>query len=137
MVFGREAGQGPKNSFWERWSNIRSKDYAMEIKFKVWYEKDGEVLFGSGRRELLKAVDKYNSLNAAAKHMKMSYRAAWGRLRASEERLGLKLVESHPPHRALQLTKEARSLIKKFDKLEQEMRDHVRKISKEDKQHSR
>ncbi len=48
----------------------------MEIKFKVWYEKDGEVLFGSGRRELLNAVDQYNSLHAAAKHMKMSYRAA-------------------------------------------------------------
>jgi molybdate transport system regulatory protein len=109
----------------------------MEIKFKVWYEKDGEVLFGSGRRELLNAVDQYNSLHAAAKHMKMSYRAAWGRLRASEERLGIKLVESHPPHRALHLTKDARSLISKFDKLEQKMRDLVRKISRKDKGNSR
>jgi molybdate transport system regulatory protein len=109
----------------------------MDIKFKVWYEKDGKVLFGSGRRELLNAVDQYNSLHAAAKHMKMSYRAAWGRLRASEERLGIKLVESHPPHRALHLTKEARSLISKFDKLEQKMRDLVRKISQKDKENSR
>jgi len=104
----------------------------MEIKFKVWYEKDGEVLFGGGRRELLAAVDKYHSLTAAAKHMKMSYRAAWGRLRASEERLGKKLVESHPPNRALQLTKEARSLMSRFDKLEQEMRDLVLKLSQDE-----
>jgi molybdate transport system regulatory protein len=109
----------------------------MEIKFKVWYEKDGEVLFGGGRRELLAAVDTYHSLTAAAKHMKMSYRAAWGRLRASEERLGVKLVESHSPRRALQLTKEARSLISKFDKVDREMRKLVQKISREDREKSR
>lgn len=109
----------------------------MEIKFKVWYEKDGEVLFGGGRRELLAAVDKYHSLAAAAKHMKMSYRAAWGRLRASEERLGKKLVESHSPNRALQLTSEARALMNKFDKLDREMRKLVQKISREDREKSR
>jgi len=108
----------------------------MEIKFKVWYEKDGRVLFGSGRRELLALLDKHHSLTAAAKHMKMSYRAAWGRLRASEERLGKKLVESHPPNRALQLTQEARSLMSKFDKLDREMRQLVQKISQEDKNNS-
>jgi molybdate transport system regulatory protein len=104
----------------------------MEIKFKVWYEKDGEVLFGGGRRELLAAVDKYHSLAAAAKHMKISYRAAWGRIRASEERLGVKLVESHAPHRAFQLTKEARLLVSKFDTLDREMRKLVQKISRDD-----
>jgi molybdate transport system regulatory protein len=112
------------------------KGTSMEIRFKVWYEKDGKVLFGGGRRELLAAVDKYKSLNAAAKHMKMSYRAAWGRLRASEERLGKKLVESHPPNRALQLTQEARSLMSKFDKLDLKMRQLLQKISQEDKKNS-
>jgi molybdate transport system regulatory protein len=109
----------------------------MEIKFKVWYEKDGKVLFGGGRRELLAAVDKYNSLHAAAKHLQMSYRAAWGRIRASEERLGIKLVESHPPNRALQLTKEARVLISKFERLEQEIQNLAKKINQEDDTKSR
>jgi len=103
----------------------------MEIKFKVWYENEGKVVFGGGRRELLKAIDKYNSLHAASKHMKMSYRAAWGRLRASEERLGMKLVESHPPKRELQLTAEARLLLSKFDRLDQEIRDLLQKIGHE------
>jgi molybdate transport system regulatory protein len=109
----------------------------MEIRFKVWYEQDGKVLFGGGRRELLAAVDKYKSLNAASKHMKMSYRAAWGRIRASEERLGIRLVESCPTSRALQLTTEARLLISRFDRLEQEMRELVCKISQEEIQSSR
>lgn len=103
----------------------------MEIKYKVWFEKDGKVIFGSGRRELLRAVDEYNSLNAAAKHLNMSYRAAWGRIRASEERLGMKLVEPHPSGRALHLTDEARALLIMFDKLEWEMRDIAKKTSKE------
>ena len=103
----------------------------MEIKYKVWFEKDGKVIFGSGRRELLRAVDMYNSLNAAAKHLNMSYRAAWGRLRASEERLGMKLVEPHPSGRALHLTEEARTLLNKFDKLERKIHDLVQTIDQE------
>jgi molybdate transport system regulatory protein len=98
----------------------------MEIKYKVWFEKDGKVIFGSGRRELLRAVDTYNSLNAAAKHLNMSYRAAWGRLRASEARLGMKLVEPHPSGRALHLTEEARALLKMFDELDRKITDLVR-----------
>ena len=103
----------------------------MEIKYKVWFEKDGKVIFGSGRRELLRAVDMYNSLNAAAKHLNMSYRAAWGRLRASEERLGIKLAEAHPSGRALHLTEEARALLNKFDKLERKIHDLVQTIDQE------
>lgn len=99
----------------------------MEIKYKFWFEKNGKVIFGSGRRELLKAVDKYNSLHAAAKHLNMSYRAAWGRLRASEERLGMKLVESHPSGRALHLTEEAKAFLKRFDELDRRISDLVLK----------
>jgi len=66
----------------------------MEIKYKIWLEKDGKVIFGHGREELLQAVAECHSLNAAAKKLNMSYRAAWGRLRASEDRLGIKLIES-------------------------------------------
>jgi molybdate transport system regulatory protein len=101
----------------------------MEIKYKVWFEKEGKVIFGSGRRELLRAVDTYNSLHAAAKHLNMSYRAAWGRLRASEARLGMKLVEPHPTGRALHLTEEARELLKKFDTLDREVRNLINKTA--------
>jgi molybdate transport system regulatory protein len=66
-----------------------------KLKFKVWLEKDNHVLFGRGRVELLKAIDECHSLSAAAKELSMSYRAAWGRLQASERRLGCNLVEHH------------------------------------------
>ncbi|MBN2254782.1 MAG: LysR family transcriptional regulator [Deltaproteobacteria bacterium] len=67
----------------------------MELKFKVWLGKDNHVLFGHGRGKLLKAIDECHSLNAAAKKLSMSYRASWGRLKASERRLGCHLAEHH------------------------------------------
>jgi hypothetical protein len=66
----------------------------VKIKHKIWLERDGKVVFGKGREELLKAIEECHSLNAAAKKLQMSYRAAWARLKASEDRAGIKLVES-------------------------------------------
>ncbi len=93
----------------------------MEIKYKIWIEKDGKVVFGKGRDNILKTVDEQHSLNAAAKKLEMSYRAAWGRLKASEERMGMKLVDTGVHDKSMQLTEQARAIIKRFEKLEKDV----------------
>jgi len=93
----------------------------MEIKYKVWIEKNGKVVFGKGRDDILKAIDQERSLNAAAKKLEMSYRAAWGRLKASEERMGMKLVDIGVHDKSMQLTPQARSIIERFEKLEKDV----------------
>jgi molybdate transport system regulatory protein len=93
----------------------------MEIKHKIWLECGGRVVFGPGRDGLLKAINEYHSLSAAAKKLKMSYRAAWGRLKASEERLGMKLVEIDHARQGMHLTNEAKSLMDCFDQLEKDI----------------
>ena len=93
----------------------------MRIRHKIWLEDESGVLFGRGRFELLLTVDELGSLSAAAKKMKMSYRAAWGRIRASEERLGLPLMEKAPVGRGLTLTTQARKLIDLYRKFEHEI----------------
>lgn len=93
----------------------------MEIKYKVWIEKNGKVVFGKGRDDILKAVDEQRSLNAAAKKLEMSYRAAWGRLKASEERMGMKLVDIGVHDKSMQLTPQARAIIERFEKLEKDV----------------
>jgi molybdate transport system regulatory protein len=93
----------------------------MEIKYKVWIEKNGKVVFGKGRDDILKAIDTERSLNAAAKKLEMSYRAAWGRLKASEERTGMKLVEVGIHDKSMQLTEQARAIIERFEKLESDV----------------
>jgi molybdate transport system regulatory protein len=70
-------------------------DYIMTygLRTKIWIvDASGEVLFGMGRVKILEAIDRSGSINAAAKSLKMSYRAVWGRIKATEERLGKSLV---------------------------------------------
>jgi molybdate transport system regulatory protein len=105
----------------------------MEIKYKIWLEDKGMVLFGHGRGELLKAIDECHCLSTAAKKLNMSYRAAWGRLRASETRLGVKLVDMQTHGEGSRLTAEAKVLLDKFELLEKEtstfLLDMGRKLS--------
>ena len=103
----------------------------MEIKYKIWIEKDGKVVFGHGREELFQAIDECRSLNAAAKKLNMSYRAAWGRLRASQERLGVKLVDSDGAKKGMTLTPAGKALLEKFRQLEKDADAYLRKTSRE------
>lgn len=63
------------------------------IRSKIWIaDEQDNVVFGEGRYRILDAVDRLKSLQAAAAELKMSYRALWGRVKASEERIGHALV---------------------------------------------
>ena len=93
----------------------------MKIRYKIWLERNEKTIFGRGREELLRSIDELHSLYAAAKKLKMSYRAAWGRLKASEARLGLKLTCSDGQGRGMHLTPEAKDLLDKFDRLEHDV----------------
>jgi molybdate transport system regulatory protein len=103
----------------------------MEIKYKIWIEKNGKVVFGKGRDDILKAVDEQRSLNAAAKKLEMSYRAAWGRLKASEERMEMKLVEIGAEDKSMQLTQKARAIIDRFEKLEKDVEELLHKADRD------
>jgi molybdate transport system regulatory protein len=102
-------------------SENKGKDQLiMEIKFKVWLEKDGHVIFGEGRDLLLKTIDECHGLYGAAKKIKMSYRAAWGMIKVTEERLGRKIVDIGEDKK-MHLTKEARRYLDAFDRLEEDI----------------
>ena len=102
----------------------------MKIRYKIWLEKDGKVIFGKGREEMFQAILKCKSLQAAAKELKMSYRAAWGRIKASEERLGIKLVESDGVGKSLHLTAEAKALLDQYERFEKDLDNFLQKKMK-------
>jgi len=61
---------------------------------KVWLQDaEGNVIFGAGRLRILKEIKRTGSIHAAAKELGIGYRAVWGRIHATEERLGVKLLE--------------------------------------------
>jgi molybdate transport system regulatory protein len=65
----------------------------LNIRSKIWIEDDnGNAVFGLGRVKILETIQRTGSIQAAAKELKMSYRAVWGKLKATEERLGEPLL---------------------------------------------
>lgn len=48
-----------------------------QIKSRIWIEKEGNIFLGYGRIELLKKINETESINAASKALKMSYKKAW------------------------------------------------------------
>lgn len=86
------------------------------IRSKIWIADDhGKVVFGLGRYRILNAIDRSGSLQAAARELKMSYRAVWCRIKASEERIGRPLVERKG--KGSGLTEFAEDLMKQFRRL--------------------
>src|SRR5574340_176280 len=100
----------------------------MEIKSKIWIESGGKPVFGRGRWFLLEAIDKYGSINQAAKEINISYRKAWGYIKAMEERLGFKLIERQTGGKnggGATLTEEAKIFLRKYEELEMGIREIV------------
>jgi len=65
----------------------------IQVKSKVWLEdRQGRIIFGLGRMRILRAIQRCGSLNAAAKELKMSYRALWRKIKVTEEALGKPLL---------------------------------------------
>jgi len=102
----------------------------MKIRHKLWLEEDGGLLFGEGRQNLLDAVNQLGSLSAAAKKLEMSYRAAWGRVRASEKRLGIQLLQRAPTGRSLVLTEAGQQLLDQYTQFEKEADRAIDKIGR-------
>ncbi|HCY84094.1 MAG TPA: ModE family transcriptional regulator [Desulfobacteraceae bacterium] len=91
------------------------------IRSKVWIEDDsGKVIFGLGRFRILSAIDRCGSISAAAKELKMGYRAVWGKIKATEEGLGQPLLIRNAGGKTgggSELTPLARTLLKEFKKI--------------------
>jgi len=84
------------------------------LRLHLWLETPEGMLLGLGRAELLLRIQESGSLNQAAKAMGMSYRAAWGRLKASEAMAGEPLVEKSPGLRGFVLTPLGEKLAQAF-----------------------
>jgi len=85
------------------------------IRIHLWLEKNGGIVFGMGRAILLMKVVECGSLKKAASDLGISYRAAWGKIRKTEEILGTPLMTRNPNRReGCQLTEYGQLLTKKF-----------------------
>jgi len=101
----------------------------INIRNRIWLvDENGEVVFGGGRDLILRAVDETGSMAQAAKKLGMSYRAVWGKVKATEERLGIQLVNKSVGRRKgnnTSLTPAAKLLLERFEELDSKTKDFI------------
>ncbi len=104
----------------------------MKIDGRFWLTKEGQNFLGSGRIELLERIDQTGSINAAAKDMKMSYKAAWERINGMNALADQPLIERLTGGRGgggTKLTPYARELIATFHRFNELHRQFIDRFS--------
>jgi molybdate transport system regulatory protein len=104
----------------------------MKLDGRFWLTKDGESFLGSGRIELLKRIEATDSMNAAAKEMKMSYKAAWERVNSMNELAENPLIERKTGGKGgggTKLTPYAYEIIETYEKLDALHRKFIERFS--------
>ena len=105
----------------------------MKAAFKVWLDQNGKA-FGDGPYELLKRVEKTNSLNEAAHQMGMSYSKAWKLIQTMEKRLGFPLLDKRVGGLSgggSRVTPKGKDLMERYERFEKETREAIEKIYEE------
>lgn len=103
----------------------------LQPKLKLWLEVDGEAVIGTGRLQLLKSINRLGSINKAAQELDMSYRAAWGKIKDSEKRLGYKLVDTKKGGSSgggAKLTSDAKEFITIYQEYEDLVKEKAEKL---------
>lgn len=92
----------------------------MRVRVRFWLEREGNPVLGSGRRGLPLMIAQMGSLGQPGKHLGMSYRSAWGKLRRTEDLLGWKLVEKRGSSMRLVLAPKAVDILRRYGQYEKE-----------------
>lgn len=74
---------------------------------------DGKIIMGEGRSEILENIEKTGSINLTAKIMKMSYKGVWSKIKATEDTMKMKIVQSNRKQGST-LTKEGKELLRNY-----------------------
>jgi len=104
------------------------KAMKVQVRSKVWLEAKGRPVLGPGRVDLLQCIGEEGSISQAARILKLSYRKAWGQIKAMEQQLGLPLVQKQaggPGGGGAILTAEARELLGAYFRLAQGIGEEV------------
>ena len=102
----------------------------MKVVCKIWLDHYGKAV-GDGPLELLKRVEKVNSLHEAAHQMGMSYSKAWKLIQSMEKRLGFSLLDKKVGGQSgggSQVTPKGKELMKRYERFEADAIKAIEKI---------
>jgi molybdate transport system regulatory protein len=100
----------------------------LKLRSSQWIvDEHNNIIIGKGRMEILENIEKTGSMNQVAKQMKMSYKAVWSKIKATEKNLNAKIVHADRKN-GTHLSREGKELIKKYKLLLKECRASDDKI---------
>ncbi len=92
----------------------------LRLKSSQWIvDEDDNAIIGKGRMEILDNIEKTGSINQTAKMMKMSYKAVWSKIKATEKHLDTLIVHTDRKEGS-RLSKEGKELLEKYRLLKKE-----------------
>ena len=109
------------------------KTQDLRLNYKLWFERDGEYIFGPGACAILQAVHEEGTITKGAQKLGMSYRYAWGVIKKIEKKLGIRIVETFKGGNVggggAKVTEYGLQLIKAFSKLNSEFEEVLKTTS--------
>lgn len=106
----------------------RNSPQEIEPGIKLWLSLSGKGVFGTGKWQLLDAINRKGSLQAAADSLGISYRKAWGDLREAERALGILFLERHrggSDGGESHLTEDGRKWLKEYGRFHDEVQESM------------
>ena len=107
----------------------------MEIKVKVWIEDENRnLIFGSGKTEILNQIDQTGSIAKAAQNVGMNYKKAWSHIKILEEYIEDDLVitkKGRGEDSGTKLTSKAKELISLYKTLDEDIKNYSKQRFKE------
>ena len=107
----------------------------MEIKVKVWIEDENKnLIFGSGKTEILRQIEQTGSISEAAKNLNMNYKKTWSHIKILEEYIEDDLViakKGRGEDSGTKLTSKAKELITLYKTLDEDIKNYSKKRFKE------
>ena len=92
----------------------------LRLKSSQWIvDEEDNAIIGKGRMEILDNIEKTGSINQTAKMMKMSYKAVWSKIKATEKHLDTLIVHTDRKEGS-RLSKEGKELLEKYRLLKKE-----------------
>jgi molybdate transport system regulatory protein len=86
----------------------------LKLKSSQWivYENNN-IIIGEGRAKILENIEKTGSMNQASKLMKMSYKAVWSKIKATEKHMNACIVHTDRKEGS-RLSQTGRDLLAKY-----------------------
>ena len=92
----------------------------LKLRSSQWIVNEhNHIIIGEGRAEILRNIEQTGSINQTAKVMKMSYKAVWSKIKATEKHLDTRIVHTDRKEGS-RLSKEGKELLENYRRLKEE-----------------